>query len=435
MFAHAYERKALKTLAPSPPTMTTLRILLVSEWFPPEVKGGGERSAELIARNLIRAGHEVHVLTTEVEKSYELKGGVLHRTLNTGSHLSIGGNIKRMLSFPRQVRAEVARLHAKHTFHIIHYLNAVSILGSFKGARQAATINSYVTLCPKGNRFYKEKEACDGCNAMKFAWCFMNSSYIGIAKNPWWFRYNPLLMFLPYFNYRRFQKALKNVTPIAASTAVAEQLHNLGFDNAVTIPHFPAKTEGKAQSNALKKETGKLQLLYVGSLEKQKGIDTLLEAYASLDEKVRSKTNLTIAGDGSLRKELEKREVKGIQFLGKVQHDKVIELMQKSDLIIIPSALPEPLSRVLLEAVSLGKPVLATAIGGNTDIVQEGIGGFLIPPQSMEALKVRLSELIQGKREELETAGRKGKERYDREFSAKEVLKKLLSFYGNQPLS
>ena len=177
---------------------TNLKILLVSEYFPPDVKGGGELSAELLARNLASAGHEVHVLTSHTDAQQSCKGLVMHRTLRAAGHTSLMGNLRRMSLFPLQVRRGVSQLHAEQRFDVIHYLNVVSVLGSLPGVKtQVATINSNQPFCPKANLFYKEREPCTGCNPLKFVGCLTCSDYIGKTRVPKALRLNPIFLVFP----------------------------------------------------------------------------------------------------------------------------------------------------------------------------------------------------------------------------------------------
>jgi glycosyltransferase involved in cell wall biosynthesis len=62
--------------------------------------------------------------------------------------------------------------------------------------------------------------------------------------------------------------------------------------------------------------------------------------------------------------------------------------------IVVPSIWPEPLSRVLLEAMRMGRPVVATAVGGTPEAVEHGVTGFLVPRQDPEALAKATVELL-----------------------------------------
>lgn len=407
-----------------------LKILLVSEHFPPDVKGGGELSAELLARNLAWAGHEVHVLTssTTTGDNSRQPGIVLHRTLTPRNPGTMRGNLRRMAVLPRQIRRHVRRLHAEHSFDVIHYLNVVSVLGSLPGIKnQFATINSHQPFCPKANLFYKEREPCTGCNPVKFARCMRHSDYLGKMKTPRWLLLNPLTLAALYGNYLRFRAALKNVKPIAVSGYVSEQLARIGFPDAPVVPNLTPEPKKLSTSS---KGGGKVDIVFLGALEKIKGVDLLLEAYAHLNPAVRSKTRLRIVGEGSLRDELARSAPEGVKFVGQVAQAVAQKIIAGCDIVVLPSLWPEPLSRVLLEATSLGKPVVATDVGGNGDVVTGTEGGLLSSPESLAFSKCLEKLITDAKRRT--ALGSSGRKRHLRLFSTARILGMLESLYSGQ---
>lgn len=105
-----------------------MKVLMISEYFPPASKGGGEISAFLLAKSLIKKKIEMHVLTSsEKEPYFELIDGIkIHRVLSTGDSGSIKGNLKR-IKFNKNLRIKVKKLDAKENFDIIHCMNTSSI--------------------------------------------------------------------------------------------------------------------------------------------------------------------------------------------------------------------------------------------------------------------------------------------------------------------
>src|SRR5690606_4695483 len=88
---------------------------------------------------------------------------------------------------------------------------------------------------------------------------------------------------------------------------------------------------------------------------------------------------MALAGDGPLRADIERRSVAAglghdLRLLG--ERGDVAQLMQAADFLVLPSSL-EGMSNVLMEAMSLGCPVVASAVGGNTELVEDGATGLL----------------------------------------------------------
>ena len=131
-----------------------------------------------------------------------------------------------------------------------------------------------------------------------------------------------------------------------------------------------------------------------GRLEEQKGHDILFDALASL---VRSGLDFTlvVAGEGTRRAWLEQRAVSlgltpRVQFVG--QLDDVGGLLAAADGVILPSRW-EGLPLVLLEAMVRGRPIVATAVGGVADALEDGVTGTLVPPNDVGALAAALEHL------------------------------------------
>jgi teichuronic acid biosynthesis glycosyltransferase TuaC len=136
---------------------------------------------------------------------------------------------------------------------------------------------------------------------------------------------------------------------------------------------------------------------FVGVLTPRKGIDTLVEAMGII---MRDGTAplLVIAGIGELRDSLEARArelgvADRIRFVGKVAHDEVAWWMAAGDIFCLPS-LSEGLPTVVCEAMACGRAVVATAVDGTPEIVDDGATGLLVQPRDAPGLAGALSRLL-----------------------------------------
>ncbi|MBI4149879.1 glycosyltransferase, partial [Candidatus Woesearchaeota archaeon] len=192
-----------------------MKILLITEYYPPKIFGGGELSAQALARSLAAKGIDVSVLTATVpgQKAEEHDNGVtIYRYLRTGAHpFALWENLKRMVLFPHSLRKTLQELDKRENFDVIHCVNTTSILHFRYPKKTIATINSYVPFCPKGNLFYKEKTVCTGPAFMKCCGCIAASQYIGKTKMKAWLRWNPLLWIWLYGAYCRRKARLKHM--------------------------------------------------------------------------------------------------------------------------------------------------------------------------------------------------------------------------------
>ncbi len=119
--------------------------------------------------------------------------------------------------------------------------------------------------------------------------------------------------------------------------------------------------------------------LCVGTLTERKNVVRLAEAFARLGE---GGATLTLVGDGPLRPALSGR--RGVKLVGAVPHDEVREHIAAAHVVCQPS-LVEPLGQALLEAMAMGRSVVATAIGGPPEFVGEE-SGVLVDPLDVEAI-------------------------------------------------
>ncbi|MGI4790074.1 MAG: glycosyltransferase family 4 protein [Janthinobacterium lividum] len=130
-------------------------------------------------------------------------------------------------------------------------------------------------------------------------------------------------------------------------------------------------------------------------LEREKDIASLVTAMQSVRKSI-PEARCLIAGEGSQKADL-KAQIESLELLGTVTllgfRSDATALMAAADVFVLPS-LAEPFGLVLLEAMALGRPVIATRAGGPLEIVVEGQTGFLIPPSSPEALAAAIIRLL-----------------------------------------
>ena len=172
-----------------------------------------------------------------------------------------------------------------------------------------------------------------------------------------------------------------------------------------------------------------LHILFVGRLEKQKSVHTLIRA---MGEVVKSKPDImcNIVGEGSLKKELEDLSIslrleKNIRFLGTT--DQVEMLLSGSDLFVLPSVF-EGLGIVILEAFRSGTAVVASNVEGPAELIEDGISGRLFPAGNSMALSKIIIELTlnPAKREMI---ARQGLSTFSDHFLIDKYARNLLNLY------
>ncbi|MDQ3619418.1 MAG: glycosyltransferase family 4 protein, partial [Actinomycetota bacterium] len=136
------------------------------------------------------------------------------------------------------------------------------------------------------------------------------------------------------------------------------------------------------------------RVVFVGRLVHQKGIFTLLQAAANLPRDI----NVVFVGDGPDRTELERRArdlglSDRVTVTGFVPHRLIPSVMAGCDLLVLPSTYEE-LGRVLVEAMQLGVPVVASRVGGIPEVIQDGYNGLLVEPEQPLPLAKTITRVI-----------------------------------------
>ena len=226
---------------------------------------------------------------------------------------------------------------------------------------------------------------------------------------------------------RRLQKAVCKLATcvLANADAVRNQLIRDGYDdrkiavirNGVEIPQLERIDRG----GPIRKEFGIADdspiVTVLSRLNDLKGIEYFLDAIPSVLSRFPN-ARFLIVGEGPARLKLElyaqsKGYGQAAIFTG-VRLD-VPKILQETTLSVLPS-LSEGLSNVLIESMAAGLPVVATRVGGNPEIVDDGSTGFLVPPRDADALAKAMLQLLS----DPETAARMGcagRDLIDRRFS------------------
>jgi len=155
------------------------------------------------------------------------------------------------------------------------------------------------------------------------------------------------------------------------------------------------------------------RLLYVGRLATEKNVSALLQALAGVSERFET----MLVGDGNLETDLQHESAKlglrNIRFYGRAEGQQLLDAYRAADVLVLPSR-HEGMSLVLLEALAMGLPVVATDISGNREVVLHGENGLLVPPDDPAALRAALLEITADpdRYERMSRAARKLAEQY-----------------------
>ncbi len=167
--------------------------------------------------------------------------------------------------------------------------------------------------------------------------------------------------------------------------------------------------------------------VYLGRLERIKGLETLLAAAERLPD-----LPLVIVGDGPLRATLEARlrapGLGHVRLAGFVAGEELRALVRSSLCVVLPSEWYETFGLVLLEAFASGRPVVASRIGGIPEVVRDGHDGLLFPPGSVDELTRALAWMA-AHRDDAAEMGRRGRRKVEQEFTPALHYQRLLAVY------
>lgn len=176
---------------------------------------------------------------------------------------------------------------------------------------------------------------------------------------------------------------------------------------------------------------GKLNILFVGRLEKQKGANYLIRAYKRVRQEVPN-SRLIIVGPGTrlrgkYEKEVARSGLKDVIFVGGKPQSELPQYYKTADVFCAPATGLESFGIVLLEAMAVGKPIVATNIEGYNSVLTHGVEGLLVPPKNEEMLARALVSLLTNEplRQEMGARGRlKAKE-----YSWEHIVQRVLNYY------
>ena len=168
---------------------------------------------------------------------------------------------------------------------------------------------------------------------------------------------------------------------------IAPEANIVVINNAVAFPNIENKRTCENRT-----------FLFLGALIKRKGVADLLAAVNQMKKQGISKFRVLIAGSGEEEQQLKDYvKINGLQnhvfFRGWITKEQKPELLQKSDVLVLPSY-NEGLPIAILEAMSYGLPIISTKVGSIAEAVKENENGFLIEPGDVDALTCAMTNLI-----------------------------------------
>lgn len=321
-------------------------------------------------------------------------------------------NIKRLIARTKPDLAHIQNIH--------HHISP-SILPAIKkwSIPIVMTLNDYKLICPNYSLFDGTK-ICERCKGHKYyqailSRCFKGSSFYG------------LLVCLETYIHKLLKIYEDNVDIfIVANLFLRNKMIEFGI-NAKKIRVLPYFINAEDYQPSFENQG---YFIYIGRIEKTKGVETLIRAVE--ESKIAKDYELWIIGEGSERKNLQqdcvKKGIKNIKFLGFQLPEKIKAIMKYSIMTIVPSRWYEVFGMVILESFAMGKPVIASRIGGIPEVVTEGEDGLLFNPEDSEDLKEKIEYCLRHQ-DEVKAMGKEARKKIERFYSPPQHLEGLFNIY------
>ncbi|MCZ7570655.1 MAG: glycosyltransferase family 4 protein [Ardenticatenaceae bacterium] len=374
-----------------------MRILVLTNFYPPYELGGQEQSCEDVVGGLKRRGHHLVVLTSmHGTHNLPVEADGIFRWLYLEMELATPGHSIRF--FTERKRRERHNLDCLQRVVEQTGPDAVFIWGMWNLPRSLPALAE--ALCP-GRVVYRFGDYWPTLPSQHvFYWHTAGRSWLAcLAKR--------LLSAVALAMMARdgALPRLKFEHTICISAALRDTLVECGIPvSDARIIHNGIDVEPYLQCRqhqATPREDRPLKLLYAGRLAPEKGVDTAIKAMAGVVFGRRlGDVRLSIVGSGTPDYEdvlqqlvIEAGLTDSVAFLGRVPREAMPELLPQFDVLVFPSIWKEPFGRVLLEAMISGLVVVAAGHGAPCEIVADGENGLLFTPGDAEDLAEKIATL------------------------------------------
>jgi glycosyltransferase involved in cell wall biosynthesis len=386
-----------------------VKICLVNEYFPPFAPGGTEWSMQALARALAARGHEVVVVTPNYgAPSEERQDGVLIVRFPFPVRLAPGrtGVSPKWLANPVTYVYSawwIARVGRQVGVEVVHVQNKHMLIPGVLAARWLAvpvalTIRdgSIIDAAPMclhhGDRMPVD------CGVRKL-WRECSEEYFSLYVKRRGRKLRSKLAFLYlWLDSRLKQRAMRHVDAIIGvsqgildiyrrSGLLGRPRRELIIYNVPPPPAAPDTTAVEALRRRLGIGGGPV-VLYAGKFSPGKGTADLATAAREVVAAVPDALFLFV-GEGELP------DVGPfVRRLGPLPNAEVLALYPLADVVVVPSVIPDALSRVLMEAMAAGRAVIATRVGGTPELIVDGKTGLLVERNDPAALALALVRLL-----------------------------------------
>lgn len=361
-----------------------MKICFITNLYPPAVLGGAEIVVEKMALAMIKYGHqsiiittspdyEEHVINRDNTTIYQINTTALYPPFKQTEASGLKKPFWHILDlWNNKTLNKIKEILAKEKVDIIHINNYKGLsLSCFKAGKDlnipvVFESHDFSLICPRANLIRGNNTLCDGRN-------FICNQYVN-----------------------RQRKLLNDNVDllISPSNFMINKFKENNFFNNTPCVKIPLATE--YESNKSNKSYESIDITYIGTLGKHKGVHTLIESFKSIDD---DRLKLHIIGKGYDEEEFKEmaKEDKRIIFHGFVDNREIMKYYELTNVLVIPSICYDNSPLVIYESFSTGTPVIGSNIGGIPELINEGYNGFLFEAGNSNSLKEKLVKIINNK--------------------------------------
>ncbi len=380
-----------------------ITILLVHNYY--QLRGGEDGVFENEARLLESKGHRV---IRYVAHNKEIPG--MSRTklaLGTIWNREGARQIRTLLKWSG---ADVIHFH--NTFPLIS--PAAYYAASAAGVPVIQTLHNYRLICA-GATLLRNGTPCQDCVGKRLPWpAIRHACYQGS-------RTRTAAVALMQGTHGMLGTWTKKVSRFIALSHSSKSLFvNAGLpqNRIVVKPNF-IRVVGEDGRGGSANGVG---AVFVGRLSPEKGVGTLVEAWASIDAPLR------IIGDGPLLQPLKAAAGNRVTFRGSLKHDAVFTELRNSAFVVMPSIWHESFGLAAVEAFSVARPVIASRMGSLEEIVEDGVTGLLFSPGEKADLETKIRWAL-AHPDEMRLMGQRARKVYEEKYSSEANYRQLIEAY------
>jgi len=402
-----------------------MKVLMINKYF---YRRGGAETVFLLERSCLR-NNNIEVVDFSMEHPLNLPSphagyfvsNTDYNKFRSNPGISFKNKISTALKLIYNIEArrrlntilEKERPNIAHLHNIYHQISP-SIIGVLKKnkVKTIMTLHDYKLICPTYVMIDRNNVICDRCKGGRFYQAAVHRCMDGSLAH------SSVLSMEAYLH-----RWLRSYDGIDLYITPSRFLADLMSKNHVIRKPMFVLPNGVEPEEIRPVESRDSHILFFGRVSREKGVETLIQAYESLDGKI----PLKIAGDGPLLDRL-KSKYKNVDFLGYQEKASIRKLIRDAAFVVVPSEWFENFPMAVLEAMSSGKPVIGSDIGGIPEQIDDGKSGLLFEAGNTSALAGQMKRLLFDRELRLKL-GREARKKVEKEHSLEVHCRRLIELY------